>query len=513
MPSRKFSVNSQFSVSSQKTSGSSSNGTTFYRRAASVHQINELYAALNELIHSPPVDRRRNTGDSSVSSKSQWSSEGNLLDYDAKLPPRANSEVSHMRPSRSASCLSSKSCYAAIGSKSSNVTLQVAARNTESPKSGGIYSKIVAKFRGKKSGEKTKSMQRKYSMGEEQVNAIDGGKAPTIEDLIEMANSNANAKGKGNARDKRRKFKALGRTKANSFDSCEPDTPNICVHKVSSKLKTWYTRAVSYAATIEHEDRSRAESSCTGSTDNFLESSGYESKGEITNADVTVDEELVVRDFDVSSPDILAESELKDKPETQAEELKTSRVRKLQRRAASDLKPIKPDILLKRSFSNFESTDDVFEKDDGAASRILSKTLWKSENRCDLIRRLSLNIVEDVLAGKSASCEQIGSTRLNRDLSKRKVQQWLKDLNTNDERKSGLKCKEDEACPSDAHGSGPVDGEAAESTPSTKKFEKGASEIAEIPSGARRLPDQPMFYIPNIGKAEQQASVNIIINF
>ena len=495
MPSRKFSLNSQFSTSSQKTSGSSSNEVMFCRRAASVHQINELYAALNELIHSPPLERRRNTAGSSASIRSEWSSEGNLLYDGAKLPPRANSEGSRLRPARSTSCLSSKSCYASINSKNTSAGALIAAKKLESSKSGGIYSKIVAKFRAKKSGEKSKI--RKHSTGkmQERVKAAEKPTVQSIDDLLVMASFETNASGKASAKEKRKN----GRTKANSFDSSEPASTNICVHNVSSKLKTWYTRAASYAATIEDGERSRAESSCTGSTDNLLESSGYESKGDVTNVDNTATDELA-RDFDASSPEVLAEPEPLATVK-RAKKKETYPMKTLERKLSSDLKPFKS--WLKRSYSSYEPSDDVFEKKEVAASNILSKTLWKSENKCDLIRRLSLTVIEDVLTGKSASCDQISSYRLNRDLSKRKVQQWLKDLgNGNLGKDESQKCEEK----SDADDSNDIYDSRKVNEESDVIKEDEITRLGISPH------DQPLFYIPNIGKT-QRASVKVILDF
>ena len=516
MPSRKFSVNSQNSAYSQKTSRSNSNEAVCHK-TASVYQIGELYAALTELIHSSPAGRDRTTRTSLVRTKSLWSSENNLLENKTTLSPRTSSETPHLRPARSASCLSSKSCYAAIGSKTTNVAASVASRNTDTSKTGGICSKIVAKLRGKKLGEQSKSTEHRRATSEGQ--ARNGySKIHTIDDLLEMTKLNSNANGKTNSKDKRRKVKALGRKKAHSFDSCETETSTICVHKVSSKLKTWYTRAASYAATMEDEDYSRAGSSCcTGSTENFLESSGYGSKGETANLEEKEHEKHVVRDFDVSSNDALDEPQNRNIVD-QIVAKKPCPVKRLERRAFSDLTSKTSPFSLDKSYRTSESNDGTFDIEKINGTKELSHTVWNSETRCDLIRRLSLNIVEDVLAGKSASCTQIGSGHLSRDLSKRKVQQWLKNLHADGKEKDSVGCKEraEIVSPNDA-----VDGKITSekivqhSPVSTTLVKRGSEYVEEhsSPSRGRGLSAEALFYIPNIEQTEQRPSVNMILNF
>ncbi|XP_065051538.1 uncharacterized protein LOC135681157 isoform X2 [Rhopilema esculentum] len=501
MPSRKFSVNSQFSSSSVKTSGSSSNEISAYRRAASVHEINELYAALNELINSPPTQQRRNTGDSVVSGKSSWSSDSNLLENEANhkvLTKRANSESSSLRPSRSASCLSSKSCYASICTNTSQIST---AQNTDSQKSSGIYSKLVAKIRGKKAVEgkrgKANQKMRKSSSIDPNVCVINGKPVKSIEDLIELANSKNSSSGtKTSAKDKRKKFKTQGRSKANSFDSSESNSLGICVHKVSSKLRTWYTRAASIAATIEDEARSRAESSMTASSENFLDDSPCEMNG---GDEVKSEEGLALADFDVSNADAL---ELKVEDSKQETNVDTSK---------EEVKKNVPriDLLLKRSYSSYDSSEDVFLCDKNHGVRCTENSRWKSDNRCDLIRRLSLNIVEDVLAGKSASCGNIGkSGRVmhHPDLgSNLKVQQWLKDLDSGRALKSGKG----------------ISSQTAEETiqkltklcHDSETAKEGQSQCSGCQVNVEPLQTQPLFYIPNFNKKENDASVNMIIPF
>ena len=480
-----------------------------------MHQINELYAALSELIHSSPLDRYGNTRDSSAKRTPQWTSEDNLLGNGTELAPRSNSEGQNLRPARSASCLSSKSCYAAIGS--SIVPATASSRNAMTSKTSGICSKIAAKFRGKKLREPSKFTDQQHVKGVGQEKSLDGVKVQTIDDLLEMAQLEVNANGKTNSKDKKAKAKAIGRTKANSFDSCEIGTTNICVHKVSSKLRTWYTRAASYAATIEDEDRSRAESSVTGSTENFLERSGNESRGGRVDDEERANEELIVRDFDASFNGALDESQFEDL-EHKAEKRIPHGVEKLRRRAYTDLNSKGPSTLLEKSHSKSKSNDDSFENGDVTANAMLSQTLLKSEKRCDLIRRLSLDIVEDVLAGKSASCTQIGTIHLNRDLSKRKVQQWLKNLHSDEGRKSCLNFKEGDAVSSKNAND---DGKAAndknmQHSPTQTTLNKDASENHKGSDNSPRrhgLPAQALFYIPNIEQAEQSAPVNMILNF
>ena len=512
MPSRKYSVNSHTSLSSQKTSGSSIVENFCHHRAASVHQINELYAALSELIHSSPVDRYGNTRDSSAKRKSRWSSEDNLLGNETQLAPISNSEGQHMRPARSASCLSSKSCYAAIPS---NVPANVSSRNVMTSKTSGICSKIVAKFRGKALRERSKSTGLQHVKGMGQEISFDGVKVHTIDDLLEMAQLEINANGKTNSKDKKGKVKVVGRKKAYSFDSCETETTNISVHKVSTKLKTWYTRAASYAATIEDEERSRAESSVTGSTENFLESSANESRGDRINEEERANEELIVRDFDASSNDALNESKLEDLEHQAEKRTPTCGDKISKRRAYSELNSKGSSVTLKRSFSKSESKDDSFEKDDVTANTVLSQTLWKSEKRCDFIRRLSLNIVEDVLAEKSATCTQIGTAHLHRDLSKHKVQQWLKNLHSDDEEIGCLNCKEGDAVSSN----NADDGRAARNNSMQHSHIQTTLDVSVNRKGSDNssrghgLSSQALFYIPNIERAEQSASVNMILNF
>ena len=504
MPSRKFSVNSQFSSSSVKTYGSSSNEITAYRRAASVHEINELYAALNELINSPPTQQRRNTGDSVVSGKSSWSTDSNLLENEANhkvLTKRANSEASSLRPSRSTSCLSSKSCYASICTNTSQVST---AQNTDSQKSSGIYSKLVAKIRGKKAVEgkrgKANQKMRKSSSIDPNVCVIDGKPVKSIEDLIELASSKNSSSGtKTSAKDKRKRFKTQGRSKANSFDSSESNSLGICVHKVSSKLRTWYTRAASIAATIEDEARSRAESSMTASSENFLDDSPCEMND---GDEVKSEEGLALADFDASNADALElkVDDLKQETDTNVDTSKEEVKKNVPR----------IDLLLKRSYSSYDSSEDVFLCDKDHGARCTENSRWKSDNRCDLIRRLSLNIVEDVLAGKSASCGNIGKfgrVMHHPDLgSNLKVQQWLKDLDRGIALKSGKGISSETA------------GETIQKltdlchdSETAKEGNKDKSQCSGCQVNVQPLPTQPLFYIPNFNKKGSDASVNMII--
>ena len=506
MPSRKFSVNSHNSISTHKTSRSGSSEATFYRRVASVQQINELYTALNELIHSSPVKGSNSADNCPIRKQSQWSSEENLLGNRRQLFPRANSETTYLRTARSASCLSSKSCYAAIGSKKVPVT--ASSRSAETPKSGGICWKLVAKLRGKKSGDQWKLTEQKQVKGGGQIRTANGEhNAHSIDDLLEMTKLHASTNGKLNSKDKRNKAKGSGRTKANSFDSSEAGMPNICADKVSSKLRTWYTRAASYAATFEDEEKSRTESICTGPNENGLEETYCDSKDEKT------DEGIIIKDFDASTTDALDKNS--QHLSREGEERTSFCVKKLVRRACNDLKLKKSTVFLESSCSRSELNGDPFDDDEVTASKILSQTLQKSEHRCNLIRRLSLSIVEDVLAGKAASSAPIGN--LNRDLSKRKVQLWLKDLHTNDGGKDSFKCKH---CAEDVLTSNdrvdiPLVVEKSDPPPGTLMSDKEKSENVEENDDRSKecgLLGKALFYIPNIGKPEQ-TSVNMILNF
>jgi len=499
-------VNSHNSISTQKTSRSGSSEVTFYRKVASVQQINELYTALNELIHPSPVKGSNSADNCSIKKQSQWSSEENLLDKRRQLYPRANSETTYLRTARSASCLSSKSCYAAIGSKKVPVTAP--SRSAETPKSGGICWKLVAKFRGKKSGDQWKLTEQKLVKGGGQIKAANGeNNVHSIDDLLEMTKLHASTNGKSNSKDKRNKTKGSGRAKANSFDSSEAGMPNICADKVSSKLRTWYTRAASYAATIEDEEKSRTESICTGSNENALEETDCDSKGEKT------DEGIMIKDFDASTANALDKKS--EDLSRENEERTTCLVKKLERRACNDLKSKNSTIFLESSCSKSELNDDPFDDDEVTASKILSQTLQKSEHRCNLIRRLSLSIVEDVLAGKSTSSVPISS--LNRDLSKRKVQLWLKDLHANDDGKDSIKCKNcaEGVLPSNNRIDIAVVSEKSDPSSKVPTLDKELTENVEESDGLSKecsLLGKALFYIPNMGKPEQ-TSVNMILNF
>ena len=546
MPSRKFSVNSQHSVSSQKTSGSSSNGTIGCRRTASVHQINELYTALNDLIYSPPKPHRRYTGDSVVSTKSNWSSESNLLEYGtSNLPPRVNSEGSRLRPARSVSCVSSKSCFASIATtKKSGMVAQIVAKNsegrsrsTDSQKS--VYSKIKSKFRVKKLPEKQKSKQpkKKESIAEANACVVDGRVVSSVDDLLELLNTKTD--GKDAAKEKRKIFKTFGRTKAHSFDSdtAEPRNPRICVHQVSSKLRTWYTTAASRAASLEDEARSRAESSVTASSEDILDSSEpgqripycyFESSTDYETLDNDL-ESPVVGDFDASSSELLDFAPMNTKSQVISAAIPTNYESK------QCVKALMSDPSLVRSPSSYENTDSVSLRETSAGSRANRKMNCKSESRCDLVRRLSLTVVEDILAARSASYEQItrfGRSRLNRDLSKRKVQQWLEDLHADEAEKQAVMAK------IESNQSAKAFAVESESEP-VASVEKFSGEYNEIETTDEKATDnatadtgvvengnldvctkqeqqphsQPLFYIPNIGPNGDEAPLNMLIRF
>ena len=546
MPSRKFSVNSQHSVSSQKTSGSSSNGTTIgCRRTASVHQINELYTALNDLIYSPPKPHRRYTGDSVVSTKSNWSSESNLLEYEtSKLPPRVNSEGSRLRPARSVSCVSSKSCFASIATtKKSGMVAQIVAKNsegrsrsTDSQKS--VYSKIKSKFRVKKLPEKQKSKEpkKKESIAEANACVVDGRVVSSVDDLLELLNTKTD--GKDAAKEKRNIFKTFGRAKAHSFDSdiTEPRNPRICVHQVSSKLRTWYTTAASRAASLEDEARSRAESSVTASSEDILDSAEpgqripycyFESSTDYETLDNDLESPVVVGDFDASSSELLDFTPMDTKSQVISAAIPTNY------KSKQCIKALKSDPSLARSQSSYENTESVSLRETSARSIANRKINCKSESRCDLVRRLSLTVVEDILAARSASYEQItrfGSSRLNRDLSKRKVQQWLEDLHADEAEKQAVMAKIESnqsakafAVESESEPVASVEkfsGECNENT-HEKATDNATADNGVVDNGnldvctkqEQQPPSQPLFYIPNIGPNGDEAPLNMLIRF
>lgn len=464
-----------------------------------------------------------------MSTKSNWSSESNLLDYEtSKLSPRVNSEGSRLRPARSVSCVSSKSCFASIATtKKSGLVAQLVAKNaegrsrsTESQKS--VYSKIKSKFRARKQPEKQKSKlpKKKESIAEENACVVDGRVVNSVDDLLELMNATDT---KEAAKEKRKIFKTVGRTKAHSFDSytAESRNPRICVHQVSSKLRTWYTTAASRAASLEDEARSRAESSVTASSEDILDNSEpgqripycyFESS---TDYD-TLDNELaspVVGDFDASSSELLDFAPGDTKNENPSATIPSNY------KTEQCVKALMFDSSLVRSQSSYDNTDSVSLRKTSAGSRANRKTNCKSESRCDLVRRLSLTVVEDILAARSASYEQItrfGSSRLNRDHSKRKVQQWLEDLHPDEAEKQAVVAKIE----SNQTAKALVVQSESETVASVENSSGGKAlkneyieteNIDVCTKQQQQPPSQPLFYIPNIGPNGDEAPLNMFI--
>ncbi len=458
MPSRKYSANSEFSTSSQKTFTSSNcSSTNGYRRTASMHQINELYHAINDLI-SPSQWKSTTPSHDSVSlCKSDVTrSQSNL--------PGKKTKISNLRPVRSTSNVSSKSCFASLATNRMN-NKQFVIDSKTSKDSKGFYSRVVSKLRGKKS-------QRKEDC------KLDGKQVQSIDDLLDFMASNETKKLK--------KQKIFSRKKADSFDSFESNSSVISVDDVSSKLRNWHTWATSFAADQESEARLRADSLLTESTEerfqNDLTTKGQtkpicflaESE-DADDGDPSLDQ---TADFDASSIDALENYEEEAEKHSKREKL--------------HLKPTKSDSEAKLSTEKSKKTNRMpglihRHSDIGATNHIALKAS----------RAVSRRLLDDVFTGRSISYEHINRMRGSaRDISKQRVQKWLEDLNKN--------------LPRDDQET-KVDFSSKNEDESKIEIENGETE--RLPKSRGRLPSQPLFYIPNIEDEDNNSSLRMIIQY
>eukprot|EP00794_Sanderia_malayensis_P017400 gene17400-19143_t len=453
MPARKYSATSD-SLTGSACSSSTNGGC---RRTASMHQINELYDAINDLI----APAQRSSHSASHGSSTMPDAEERTCSTVQPMTRDESLEEKKLkyRPSRSVSSVSSKRSYSSYATNRLDIRRQLVEGQPKDSGSKNVFSKVMSKMRIKR---KNTTKQDEGKMPLKPMRSVDD-----LLDLMSSSSSQTSSNKKVNGR----KFMTVGRKKAHSFDSLDESSSSvISADSVSTKLRNWHLWATSFAVNQENEaqsvDTGFSEERKLEEDDSMKKPICYEPVGD--NSD-TVDFVIEVLDFCAPRTDVVRDFENEAHQQQQQqhkEETKNPGIEK------SKLKLTASDSERRsRKMKRLEVPGLLYRHSD------IGRTNRKRDRES---RGLSLRSFSDVLGGKSASCDQLNRKQGNaREISRLKVKEWLEDLNQNQQQRKDL-----------------AEGQLQSSEEDKKMNPKKEGNYLSKAKKRLSLPSLPVFYLP-----------------
>ena len=576
---RKTSTASVYSMSSQKTSESSGYGSNGNKKAASLNEIHQLYSALQDLVNPTPNLPRRSRA---YTTASESASSSDILGLERQYQVLNSRRMCHRSSiGRTRSNISSKSCMAKLSSER-DATEDIKEKQT---KRKGIYFKMVSRMglKSKASHGKSRKISRKGSDENDGTNEMfvrqqrrrsrddseleqigkrtDAAleyKVYDIDDLLEMARKSPN-KGR-----RSRPKKKIDRKPSNNLPrnmSC----PTLDPQKISSRLEQWYQLATENALTMtEARGRSRSQSMeddlmTKPDTCSLSDIDVGMCSAESVGKSIDIDESELNEDHLPLSMEAVRRSVQGTDYITAFEEM----VKSLTNNNPDDIDDFK---VISDKFDSL--TENVRRKDkrDSAEFSNGEQVTDETSRRSSRIREGSVRSGKETLSSKTMSTKTFGSSKedakskkkfrsevevehsncskpeddekenrnnrkLSRELSKKKVECWLKSIDSDlvnvvtknnfEKKASSTLAKENELKLSCSDTSTQCESKTEKPCPGDKKtnsdLDESEAELcqnASIPRANERLPwQQPLFYNPESPKEDDSSYLTVIVQF